>query len=425
MQTLGVCKRTYIHDFAANFLPDGKRPRLEPEESKESTASSASLGGLDNMDAQSTVDSEPRRKLDSMSSAGPFQITGGLPSPASVTGRPFGVRGGLATIAPQNNVSHSPISTSPSSPSVRRDSSSGPMPAAVVQPRPFIDPNANADASYSGISQRLHRNSPYELLDGHSTRSSSSGPQMDPRLSRNQEGHFEERRHVAHPSKLLHQNTSSSSNISLGSGMSNGSTAASSIFPATRNGEEDASQRPQLPPLSATGLKPNGPISDYALRPSQAASSSGNTPPSANHTPYQTQNLCSGSPSSSGMKFESLQLPLPYNVAFGSRPLPRPDTEGNLANIFDLQDIPPRTSLRNLTLQQNAGDSRNLTPLGYDRDARESPLPRAKPVLPSLRPGASGLPRNGFPFDPLSRPHEDRLAILADVAQTDHDRRDS
>ena len=354
-----------------------------------------------------------------MSSAGPQQSTRDFPSPASVTGRQIGSRGGLATILPHSNVS--PLSTSPSSPSVRRDSSTGPMPGAVLLPRPSTESTAEI-TSYSGISQRLHRNSPYG--DVHSYRSGSLGPSIDPRLSRSHENQspLDEQRHSSRPvPKLVHQNTSSSSNMSIGSGMSSSSTAASSIYPIARNAEE--SDRPQLPPLSATGLhKPSGNMADYALRPGQPPLS-GTTPPNVQHKSHHSP--FNGSPSLSGMNFEFLQLPIPYNLPFGQElqpPLPRLDNEGRLANVFHLQDIPPIGPLRNVTLQQGA-DQHSVAPLSQNMEPRNSPLQPLQPMLPSLPPGVSTIPRDGLPPGSGTRPHEDRLAFLADVAHADQDRR--
>ena len=313
------------------------------------------------------------------------------------------------------------MSTSPSSPSVRRDSSTGSMPGAVLLPRPAKEPTAEL-TSYSGVSQRMQRSSPYG--DGHSHRSGSLGPSIDPRISRSHENTspLDEQRHSGRPVPMLvHQNTSSSSNISIGSGISTTSTGASSIYPITRNAEE--SDRPQLPPLASTGLhKSSGSMADYALRPGQPPSS-GATPPNVPQKSYQSP--FNGSPSLSGMNFESLQLPVPYNLPFGQEhqpPLPRPDKEGRLANMFDLQDIPPIGPLRNVTLQQGT-DQHSVAPMGQNMEPRNSPLQPLQPVLPSLRPGVSAIPRNNLPLGPSVRLHEDRLAFLADVAHADQDRR--
>ena len=345
-------------------------------------------------------------------------MTGEFPSPASITSRQLGPRGGLATILPHSSVS--PNATSPSSPSVRRDSSNGPMPGAMLLPRPVRESAADL-TSYSGVSQRMHRSSPYG--DGETDRG-SLGPSIDPRLSRSHENHspLDEQRHSARPvPKLIHQNTSSSSNISTGSGISAASTGASSIHPVNRSAEEI--DRPQLPPLAATSLhKPGGNMADYALRSSQPKSS-GATPP--NGPPQNYQPLLSGPSSLSGMNFESLQLPVPYNLPFGQEhqlPLPRPDKESRLANVFDLQDIPPIGPFRNVTLQQGA-EQQSMGPLSQSLESRNSPLQPLQPVLPSLRPGISAIPRDSLSQGPGIRLHEDRLAFLADVARADQDRR--
>ena len=435
--TAGTQRAPQLQVLAAKPWIDDKRPKLEQADSKDSTGSGGSSGGREvtepSQDGPGVHGS--RRRVDSTSSAGPMHSSNGLPSPASVTGRPVGLRGGPATILQHG--AGSPISTSPSSPSVRRDSSAGPAPATLLQPRPFIDVNTDL-TSYSGKSQRSHRNTPYR--DGPLHRSSSSGPPIDPRLSR---GHgtqspVDEERQSGRPvPSLVHQNTSSSSNVSLGSGMSTATsgtslgsgmstgtsgTAATPISIMTRGSDEY--DRPQLPPLSTTGLhKPGGNMADYALRPSQPPSSSGCTIASAHQNPPQAP--LSGSPTFSGMKFEFLQLPAPYNVAFsqpGQPPLPRLANEGRLANIFDSQDIPGRTSLRSLPYQPNS-DPVNIPLLSQPREAGNSPLQPLQPLLPSLRPGISGSPRTNHPWDPTIRPDEDRLAFLADVAHADRDRR--
>ena len=229
-----------------------------------------------------------------MSSAEPRIPMGGFSSPMSAPGRQVGGRGGLATILPHKSIS--PLSTSPSSPSIRRDSSTGPMPAAALLPRPLQEPSTDL-SSYSVVNQRMHRNSPYG--DSPKYRSGSSGPSMDSRIPRNHDNQSpmdDQRPSTRPPPKLAHQSTSSSSNLSLGSGLSTASTTASSIYPATRNLED--SDRPQLPPLSATGLHmSSGNMADYALRPGQA-SSSGITASNIHHGSYSSS--LSGSPSFPG-----------------------------------------------------------------------------------------------------------------------------
>ncbi len=244
-----------------------------------------------------------------MSSAEPRVPTGRLPSPMRAPSRQTGGRGGLATIMPHNH--RSPMSTSPSSPSNRRGSSAGPMPAAALLPRPSQEPIVDS-SSYSTVNQRMHRNSPYG--DSPTHRNGSLGPSTDLRLTRNQENQspIDEQRHSQRPPPMLvHQSTSSSSNLSLGSGMSTASTSASSIYPVPRN--VDDNNRPQLPPLSATGLhKSSGNMADYALRPSQP-SSSGAAIPNMHHNTYQSS--YSGSPSFSGMTLVSLII-MKQNLLF-------------------------------------------------------------------------------------------------------------
>lgn len=414
-------------------MQDDKRPKLDKEESKESYGSSGSTLSRENTDPSQAGASayRSRGRGDSTGSTGPMYSVGGLSSPASVTSRPVSLRTGLTVIPSHSNAS--PSSTSPSSPSVGRDSSMGPTPATTLQPRPFIDTTADP-ASYSlGRSQPFHRNAPYR--DGRPYQNDSSGPAIDRRLSRSygtQSPVDEEVRPNRPIPKLVHQNTSSSSGMSYGSSVSNApsGTTASSISTIVR-GTEDC-DRPQLPPLSATGLpKPGGSMADYALRSSQTSLSSGITNSSNAHgMPYQAAPC--GSSLYSGMKSESLHLPALDDVAIHQQGhlsvLPPLRNEGRPANISALPDMsarPPSIS--------------NALSLARDPKDSDSPLQPLPPVLPSLRPGISsssspspssgGLPRSTSgatrPLDPssgLPRPDEDRLAFLADVAHADQGR---
>lgn len=106
------------------------------------------------------------------------------------------------------------------------------------------------------------------------------------------------------------------------------------------------------------------------------------------------------------MQFESLQLPLPYNISFGQRPLPRPENEGKLANICDIQDVNrERHSLRNLTLDQ---DHSGTPSPANARSLLEPQHPPHRPALPTL----PSMLRDDPP-DPALPPDADPLSVLA------------
>ena len=108
--------------------------------------------------------------------------------------------------------------------------------------------------------------------------------------------------------------------------------------------------------------------------------------------------------SSSGMPFDSLQLPLPYNIQFGRQPSRQPQYEAKLANIFDLQDIPrERRSLRNLALDKE--DSTATT------NGRSLPEPWHPPHQPNLL-ALPSMSRDETQEPPL-RPDADPLSVLA------------
>ena len=336
-----------------------------------------------------------------MSSAEPRITPGGFPSPMSAHAGHIGGRGGLATI--HNN--RSSMSTSPSSPSVRRDSSAGPLPPAALLPRPSHETTTDI-SSYSAVNQRMHRNSPYGDAPTH--RSGSSGPSMDSRSIRQQDhpNSMDEPRHTSRPApKLVHQGTSSSSSLSFGSGLSTVSTNPSSIFPSTKNVEDG--DRPQLPPLSVTGLhKPSGNMADYALRPSQPPSS-GTANLGTHPNIYQSSY---GGGSSSGMVLTSSGSTTYLSVCSKS-----------IANQDDRVDLPSIGSFRNVTLQEATEPHKIILP-GQATHRKDSPLQGIAPVLPTL-PSLSTITRDGNLKDLESRPDQDRLAFLADVARADHDRR--
>ena len=159
-----------------------------------------------------------------------------------------------------------------------------------------------------------------------------------------------------------------------------------------------------LPPLSMVTRQPaSGKYYDstrshdmHQLANRTASSYAHQQPP---HSPFSPT-------ASTGMQFESLQLPLPYNISFGQRPLPRPENEGKLANICDIQDVNrERHSLRNLTLDQDHSGTPSPA------NARSLPEPQHPPHRPAL-PTLPSMLRDDPP-DPALPPDADPLSVLA------------
>ncbi|KAL9123687.1 MAG: hypothetical protein Q9217_006907 [Psora testacea] len=366
------------------FNQDGKRPRLEHEQS---TASSASLGSGTEHEAPSSNIEENHRRVNSTSSIGPYSTVGSLPSPASISSRCPLSHGSLPVMLPIG--SGSPMSTSPSSPSVHRDASRGP-------PRPSVELYPDRLALSGGSHRHLPR-----ILPNETSISGSSTTPTDSRL--------------AHPRRsplgsadsiptLIHQ-ASDSSKSSITSSLSNASTAPSSIH-APRALEEDPKTHVLLPPLPAMTHLPKGTFSpaDHVLRPSLSP----HTASSA--SPYTTQQTSqSAFPSSSGTDIDSLELPLPHKIFFGQKPEPWPKKGAKLANIFDLQDIPgarERYPPRNLTLQSSsASETSNFPKLA------QSPQDRL--------PGIHQINAESDGSDVPTRPKSDPLSVLADAAYAD------
>lgn len=409
-----VGRQIHVTRRMLKIVPDGKRPRLEQELSN---ASSTSVGsGTNNADSTLiNADARHRGRVDSMSSTGQYSTPGSLPSPASVNSRPAAPRGSVGAILP--NGAASPMSTSPSSPSVYRDSSAGPL---FSHAQPSIEYPERLTA-YNSL-QQLPRILPSKSHE-HQNSSSSTTP-IDPRLSHSRTSPYSSSHHApslvhhtsshsSNPSVNSNQSgtsTAASSNPSLNSNQSSVSNAASSLF--KQGGDEDSKPQMTLPPLAAVSMKSSGTSSpaEHALRPSRA-SQSGLT--SSGLVAQQNSDSPFGSFAPSGMEFESLQLSLPYNISFGRQPLPRPDNDGKLANICDLQDVSrERHSLRGLSLQQTGTSPRET--LGSSRS------PSDRPVLPSIS-QVSCIARHGTP-DPNEQPKPDPLSVLADAAN-DADRK--
>lgn len=288
----GVC-RDHQETRTAERTTEGKRPRLEHEESTGSSATMQS-GGADGPESIQGSHGLNRQRLDALNSTGPFV---GSAMPSSATAAASAIRAGTGTATSVHNISPN-SSISPSSPSVRRESSGNSLPASSLQSRAPVEPNFDPGSSASSRRQ---------IADASFPRSTSSGsPSIEVRPNRGQESPAGPRQPSRRTPALLHQTTSSSSGLSIGSQLSSVSTAPSSIY-APRNGEEDVRDvRPQLPPLSATGLGPSAPpgLAEYSLRKSQTPESSTPTSLSQQHlstpTPTPTQTHYQPPPLSSG-----------------------------------------------------------------------------------------------------------------------------
>lgn len=380
--------------------PDGKRPKLVQEEITTSSGSIGSLSYVECQEEPSSASIDPReRRFDSMSSVGPHSSASGVPSPASVTSVTPASRGGVSSIIPLGTAS--PVLTSPSTPSVRRLSSTWSSLHGTLQDRPSTDTYSERGGP-SGTGQQNHRFFPNDKREKQTAQGSASGPFSDPRPIRGRTSPLDQPYRFNRIPNLLEHNTSdSSSKSSIGSTVSSTSTAPSSIFSAVTLDEERRSAV-SLPPLAKITTNSVGGASsfDSAAQPNfpplTSRTASSFAPQRGLDSPFN--------PSPSGMKFESLQLPLPYNIAFGQHPQPRPEQEGKLANIFDLQDIPrERNSLRNLTLDQE----KPVTPTS----SRSPPSPRHPPHHSNL-PTLPSIPRDDSQDPPL-RPDADPLSVLA------------
>ena len=333
-----------------------------------------------------------------MSSGGLYSATSGLPSPASITSGPAARRGGLPSIIPLGNTS--PLSVSPSTPSARRESSTSQLFYNSAQGRPFVEEQSERMAmTSSGSDQIDSRIMPLKSREARTLQGLGSGPFTEPRVSRGRRSPLESPRRSARLPTQLQYNGSDSSKSSIASTLSSSSTAASSLqFPVTLDGEK----RPalSLPPLATLGPNSSRTGSSYAepaARPILQPLASR----TASSAPKQPSRSPVHSSSSPGMKFESLQLPLPYNISFGQHPLPRPDSGGKLANIFDLQDISrERTSFGDLSLEHEQGRATPTIPRGPP----EPRHPPHHPTLPSLPSILRDDTHDSFPHnaDPLS-----------------------
>lgn len=335
-----------------------------------------------------------------MSSEGLYSATSGLPSPASVTSGPAVRRGGLSSIVPLGNTS--PLSASSSTPSVRRESSTGQLFHNSAQGRPSAE-RQNEWMSTLGPDQNHNRIVLLESRETQTMQGLASGPFIEPRGSRGRRSPRGSPRRSAHTPAPVQCVASDSSKSSIISTLSSSNTAASPLYsPAT----SDSESRPalSLPPLATLDPKLGSNGSSYSepgarssLQPlaSRIASSSASDQPS--QSPFNPSSF-------TGMKFESLQLPLPYNISFGQHPLPRPDSDGRLADTLDRQDVlRERNLLRDLSLEHEQRGDTATTPRGH-------PKPRHPPHHPNL-PSLPSLLRDDS-HDPIPQ-NADPLSVLA------------
>ena len=369
---------------------DGKRPRLEHEQS---TTSSTSLGSGTEQEAPCNNVDDRHRRVGSTSSAGPYSSVARHPSPTSIHSRSTLPVGSMASVLPV--AAGSPMSTSSSSPSIRRDSSLGP-------PRPSVELYSDRLAFSIGSQQHLHRILPNDLRA--TSANNSSTISTDSRLLHARRSPLCSADSIP---TLMHQ-ASDSSNPSITSTQSSTSTAASSTC-APRSLEDDSQAHVILPPLPTVSQKSLGTssLTDCVSQPNLSSPYGSSTSRSAGQQASQPP-----FPTSSGTDIDSLELPLPHKIFFGQKPEPWPKKGAKLANIFDLQDIPgagDRHALRNLSLQPSTGSELRIDAL----EPAYSPEPR----LPSLRQTSS---RSVGP-DASPPSNLDPLSVLADAAYADRD----
>ncbi len=403
MLQIRVCPNCPNHFAKADLQLDGKRPKLTPDEIQESTTSSGSV--VSQLDGPESLSSstDPRHRRDgSMSSGALYSATSGLPSPASATSGPAVRHGGLSSILPLGNTS--PLSASPSTPSACRKSSTSQLFPTSPQSRPSVERQSERMAiTSSGSDQNYPRIVPLKSREGRTLQGLTSGPFIEPSISRSPRSPLESPRGSARNLIQLYHNTSDSSKSSIASTLSSTSSTASSLYSlATFDGEKRHAL--SLPPLANLGPESSSVGSSYAEPAARSALHPLASRTSSLFTPDQPSPSPVNSSSSTGMKFESLQLPLPYNISFGQHPLPRTDGGSKLANVFDLQDISREEhSLDDLSLEHGQGGATPTIPQG-------PPEPRHPPHHPNL-PSLPSLLRDDT-HDPF--PHNaDPLSVLA------------
>jgi len=317
-----------------------------------------------------------------MSSGGPYSFPSGLSSPVSIMSGPSVLRTGSS---PSMALCHSPpIMLSPSASSVRKFPS-GPQSQAKAHGRQSIE-----------ASELRQLVAPMGNRDAQQPKTTVAFPEpFDPRLAQGRTDSLEfPRRAVRVPASFQRIASDSSSKSSVASTWSSIITANSSMLPPSKRDEPKETGR-SLPPLAG----PKGPGGS----PQTIEKVAGQTTPSsirAQQSPHSP--LAS---SSAGMRFESLQLPLPHSISFGQHPLPWPKHEAKLANVFDLQDIPGyRSSLQDkLSQVEHAAPPGPIAQQGFLKPRH----PLHVPQLPSLDPQPRNITRD--------RPDSgaDLLSILA------------
>lgn len=319
-----------------------------------------------------------QRRADSLSSTGPCSSTSGYPSPSSAITGPPTHRTAIASLIPMGTVS--PTSTSPSTPSSRREASPG------SQGRHSTE--TSSERTPPGSSQHLPPISHFDNreLPQVNTCAPYQIP-LDPKLLLGRTSPLDQYQHSKRMSPSFHQQSASdiSSKSSMNSSRSSISTAPSSLY--------------------SSGIVDEGKRSTLSLPPPAAVATASSLSDSASYT-HQSSQLPLQATSSTGMKFESLQLPLPYNITFGQRPLRRSEHEEKLANIFDLQDIPrERHSLKHMTLEQQQPASDTPINLPGHPQLR---YPTHRPALPTL-----DQPSCGTSQESIHHSSADPLSVLA------------
>ncbi|KAL2054701.1 hypothetical protein ABVK25_005005 [Lepraria finkii] len=354
----------YLGEFKAknSFTSDGKRPKLVQEEITTSSGSIESLSYVECQEEPSSASIDPgERRFDSMSSVGPHSSASGLPSPASVTSVTPASRGGVSSIIPLGTAS--PVLTSPSTPSVRRLSSTWSSLHGSLQDRPSTDTYSERGGP-PGTGQQNHRFFPNDKREKQTAQGSASGPFHDPRPIRGRTSPLDQPyRFNRIPNLLEHSTSDSSLKSSIGSTVSSTSTAPSSIFSAVTLDEEKRSAV-SLPPLAKITTNSVGGASSFD------SAAQRNFPP-----------LTSRTASSFGPQ---RGLDSPFNPSLS-------DTTRE------------RNSLRNLTLDQE----KPVTPTS----SRSLPSPRHPPHDSNL-PTLPSIPRDDSQDPPL-RPDADPLSVLA------------
>ena len=364
-------------------------------------ASNASVSSYnaDTVDATSSHPDLKGPRLESVSSSGTYPVMSGFSSPASSMSGPSALRtGNSSTIALG---SPSPRNVSPIAPSSQKMTMDGRRTQAGEDTHLSLEVYSKDTFNEHSLERLPTEGKELQHLLGHApplTQSSTgfSYSQIQARKAR---------RTALVPTLLHHSTSDSSSKSSATSTWSNTSTACSSV-PSLGISDESKTTSLSLPPPAAL----TNTSGRRALVSAELGALRQNVGPSESRgallrKSQQTAQSASNS-SSIGMKFESLQLPLPYNISFGQRPSSRPEHEPKLANIFDLQDIPgERRSLGNLTLQQE----RSTSP--YSSTSPGVPEPQHPPHFPKL-PSLDTSPRDDTQENAL-HPDADPLSVLA------------